>query len=165
MCLVLLALLLSFSGSVNAWGPLGHEIASGITQSRLSESSIEQIARIIPGETLRAAALWPDRMRSSREPFWQQQAGAYHYVTVPDGYDYGELPPPEHGDAVTALAGFSKVLLDPDAAMDDQRLALRFTIHIIQDLHQPLHVGNGKDRGGTRYWVELDAGEAGKANP
>ena len=56
-------------------------------------------------------------------------------------------------DAVTALARFAETLRDPTASAADKRLALRFTIHIIGDLHQPLHAGRPGDRGGNNVKV------------
>ncbi len=60
--------------------------------------------------------------------------------------------PPE-GDAMTALTKFTTTLRDPSASLDDKRLALRFIVHIIGDLHQPLHAGGGDDRGGNDFKV------------
>ena len=54
---------------------------------------------------------------------------------------------------MTALARFTETLRDPKASQDDKRLALRFIVHIIGDLHQPLHAGNGTDRGGNDFKV------------
>ena len=90
-------------------------------------------------------------MRSNPEHFWQEVAGPFHYVTIPEGKTYAEVGAPDEGDSVTALAQFRKVLLDPKASREQKQLALRFTVHIIGDLHQPLHAGNGTDRGGQRH--------------
>ncbi len=94
-------------------------------------------------------------MRASHDPFWREQAGAYHYVTVPDGKSYAQVGAPARGDAVTALRAFAETLRDPNASLVDRQLALRFAIHIIADLHQPLHVGNGRDRGGNDVKVRF----------
>lgn len=58
------------------------------------------------------------------------------------------MTPPE-GDAITALTKFTATLRDPKAPIEDGRVALRFIVHIIGDLHQPLHVGRGNDRSGN----------------
>ena len=88
-------------------------------------------------------------MRSSPSPFWQKKAGPWHYTTVPAGTSWSEVGPRPQGDAITALRSFREVLRSGDEPRVQQQLALRFSIHIIQDLHQPLHVGNGRDRGGN----------------
>ena len=94
-------------------------------------------------------------MRSHPSPYWQDRAGAYHYVTVPSGRVYADVGAPAWGDAMTALAGFRRTLADPDSTLAEKQLALRFSIHIVQDLHQPLHVGNGKDKGGNQFKVRF----------
>lgn len=90
---------------------------------------------------------------SSPEEFWQRNASSFHYVTVPEGQTYADVGPPEEGDAITALEQSSNTVNNGDASLEEKQLALRFIVHIIGDLHQPLHVGNGKDRGGNDFLV------------
>src|SRR5262249_31354892 len=106
------------------------------------------------GESLAEAANFPDFMRSSDDPFWKQ-AAPFHFVTVPKGKTYAEVGPPPQGDAVTALKRFTDTLKSPTASIDDRRVALRFTVNIIGDLHQPLHNGNGLDTGANDVKVKL----------
>lgn len=82
-------------------------------------------------------------------------AGPRHYVSVPEGKTYVEVGAPDEGDAVTALEQFTNTLKDPSATTDEKRLALQFIVHIIGDLHQPLHAGNGTDRGGNDVKVRF----------
>ena len=99
-----------------------------------------------PGESLDEAANWPDEMRSGPGVFWQKTATPWHYVTL-NGITYDHAPP--EGDALEALAHFRSVLKDPAASLEDRQLALRFIVHLVGDLHQPLHVGKCCDRGGN----------------
>ena len=151
----LAAFVLTVSSSVSAWGPTGHRAAGKIAESYLSTTARAQITAILDRESLAQASTWADEMRSSPDPYWQKTAPPLHYVTVPPGTSYRDVGAPAEGDAVTALAGFRRTLLDPDSSRQEKQLALRFTIHIIGDLHQPLHVGNGKDRGGIQVPLKL----------
>ena len=99
-----------------------------------------------PGESLDEAANWPDEMRSDPAVFWQKTSTPWHYVTL-NGITYDHAPP--EGDALEALDHFSKVLQDPNASLADKQTALRFVVHLVGDLHQPLHVGKCCDRGGN----------------
>jgi hypothetical protein len=112
------------------------------------------VAAILPNESLAEASTWADEMRSNPSEFWQKQAGPYHYVTVPKGNYHMGLAPPQ-GDAYLALVFFTEELKDPASSLAEKQLALRFIIHIIGDLHQPLHAGNGKDRGGNDVKVRF----------
>jgi hypothetical protein len=89
-------------------------------------------------------------MRSASSPFWQKTASPWHYVTL-NGILYDHAPP--EGDALEALNRFGATLQDPNASLADKQLALRFVVHIVADLHQPLHVGKCCDRGGNEVKV------------
>lgn len=129
-----------------AWGKTGHRATAALADRHLSGLARAHVRQILGVETLDEAATWPDEMRSNPDPFWQKTASPWHYVTV-QGFAYDRAPPV--GDAVTALQRFSAVLRDPDASLEDRQLALRFIVHIVGDLHQPLHVGRPGDRGGN----------------
>ncbi|MBT1451719.1 S1/P1 nuclease [Glaciecola sp. XM2] len=139
----------------HAWGQTGHRVTGQIAEQYLSDEARAAIAAILPNETLAEASTHADEMRSNPAPFWQDVAGPFHYVTVPAGKTYPEVGAPEQGDSVSALAGFTKTLKDPKATLEEKQLALRFAIHIIGDLHQPLHAGNGLDRGGNDVRVSF----------
>jgi hypothetical protein len=135
--------------SAFAWGQTGHRVTGAIAEPMLSRRAAREVRAILGNETLAEASTWADEMRSNPEPFWQTTANPWHYVTVPVGQSYADVGAPAEGDAVTALARFAETLRDPNATREEKRLALRFTLHIIGDLHQPLHAGNGDDRGGN----------------
>ena len=157
MRLVLLLALLGMSLPAEAWGPLGHRVSAEIAQHHLRPQTLHRVQEILGSEDLAQASTWPDEMRSSPEPFWQHEASAFHYVTVPLGQSYEQVGAPPQGDAVTALARFARTLRDPKASREEKALALRFAVHIIGDLHQPLHAGYGTDHGGNDvkvFWFE-----------
>ena len=135
------------------WGKTGHRVTGEIAEAYLDDHSKSRIQEILGVEDLAEASTWPDFMRSSPTDYWQRTANPWHYVTVPEGSTYPDVEVPEWGDAATALASFRETLMSETASIDEQALALRFTIHIIGDLHQPLHAGNGLDRGGNTYTV------------
>lgn len=147
---ILLAILLALTATqAHAWGQIGHRVTGAIAEPLLTRKAKAQIAAIIGNESLAEASTWADEMRSSPEPFWQTTANPWHYVTVQPGKTYAEIGAPPEGDAYSALKQFEATLKSPTATKTEKQLALRFSIHIIGDLHQPLHVGNGTDRGGN----------------
>jgi hypothetical protein len=130
-----------------AWGKTGHRVIAAIADTQLSGLARAHVEQILgPGESLDEAANWPDEMRSAPGEFWQKTATPWHYVTL-NGIIYDHAPP--EGDALEALARFSRTLRDPNASLTDRQLALRFIVHLIGDLHQPFHVGKCCDRGGN----------------
>ena len=130
-----------------AWGKTGHRVVAAIADAQLSGLARAHVEEILgPGESLDEAANWPDEMRSAPGDYWQKTAPPWHYVTL-NGIIYDHAP--LEGDALEALNHFSAVLKDPNASRDDKQTALRFVVHLVGDLHQPLHVGKCCDKGGN----------------
>ena len=153
MTRLLLPLLLILAGALpaHAWGKTGHRVTAAVAQTYLSQTADSAVKDILGPEGIAEASDWPDFMRSSPDDFWRSDANPYHYVTIPKDTTYSDGTPPQEGDAITALAKFRTIALDPDAVLEDRQLALRFIIHLVGDLHQPLHAGNGTDRGGNQF--------------
>jgi hypothetical protein len=138
-----------------AWGQTGHRITGAIAEQYLSAEAREAVEALLPNETLAEASTYADEMRSNPDDFWQKVAGPYHYVTVPKGKTYADVGAPPEGDAMFALTRFRATLLDPKTSRAEKQLALRFIVHLVGDLHQPLHNGNGTDRGGNEVKVRF----------
>lgn len=149
----LAAFALLFTSPVQAWGPTGHRVTSEIAEDNISGRTRAEIAAILGPESLSEGSTWPDEQRSNPAPFWQETAGPFHYVTLPQGRSVEQLEHPPEGDAITALEGFTATLRNDNASQEEKALALRFIVHIVSDLHMPLHVGNGTDRGGNDFVV------------
>ena len=142
---------LAFPAPAFAWGKTGHRTIGAIADTHLSGIARAQIQQLIGVETLDDASTWPDDMKSNPDPFWQKTASPWHYVTV-GGLTYDRAPP--EGDALEALKFFAKLIRDPRSSVDQRQLALRFIVHIVGDLHQPLHNGRPGDRGGNEVKVK-----------
>ncbi len=134
---------------VFAWGLTGHRITGAVADEYLSPKARAGVKEVLGSETLAQAANWPDFMKSSPDPYWQRQSTPWHYVTIPLGKAYKDVGAPPEGDAASALAGFSAVVRDPKATLAERQGALRFIVHIVGDLSQPLHAGKPGDRGGN----------------
>jgi hypothetical protein len=132
---------------VLAWGKTGHRVVAAIADTQLSGLARAHVKQILGGaESLDEAANWPDEMRAAPGDFWQKTSVPWHYVTL-NGITYDHAP--KEGDALEALNHFRAVLQDPKASLADKQLALRFIVHLVGDLHQPLHVGKCCDKGGN----------------
>ncbi|MFT4732766.1 MAG: putative cupredoxin-like copper-binding protein [Gammaproteobacteria bacterium] len=139
----------------HAWGQTGHRVTGAIAEQYLTAEAKAAIKQLLPNESLAEASTYADEMRSNPGEFWQKEARPYHYVTVPKGKHYHDVGAPEEGDAFTALQKFSKIVKDETAPLEERQRALRFIVHIIGDLHQPLHAGNGTDKGGNDVKLEF----------
>jgi hypothetical protein len=145
----------SYSQMVHAWGQTGHRVTGQIAELYLSPEASVAISLILENEGLAEISTYADENRSNPAHYWQKVAGPYHYVTVPKGKTYSEVGAPEKGDSYTAIQMYTKTLKDPVSSITDKQLALKMIVHIIGDLHQPLHAGDGTDRGGNDVKVEF----------
>ena len=132
-----------------SWGQVGHRVTGAIAEQYLTPEAQRAIDRLLINEDLAEASTYADEMKANPSEFWKKTANPWHYVNVFDGKTYSDVAPPPEGNAVTALEMFSKQLKSKQSSFAEKQLALRFIVHIIGDLHQPFHAGNGKDRGGN----------------
>jgi nuclease S1 len=140
-----------------AFGPIGHRLAGLLAESKLCAAGRSEIAALGGGESLAALGVWADTIRGY--PEWEQTA-PWHFLNVADarpGFEAARAAldayqsPPE-GDVLWAIDRFRAELADRQLPAAARRDALRFLVHFVVDLHQPLHVGRADDRGGN----ELD---------
>jgi len=132
-----------------SWGQIGHRVTGAIAEQYLTPETHRAISQLLINEDLAEASTYADEMRSDPSEFWKKTANPWHYVNVFDGKTYLDVVPPLEGNAATALDMFSKQLKSKQSSFAEKQLALRFIVHIIGDLHQPFHAGNGIDKGGN----------------
>ncbi len=148
---VILALALSLlPGAALAWGPTGHRVVARVAERHLSEAAAHGVAAILGSESLVQAATWPDEIRS--DPAWDR-AKPWHFVDLDDGESYETAPKDPGGDVVEAIGRFTKAIQDPQTPPAQKVEALRFLVHFVGDVHQPLHVGRRGDQGGNTVKV------------
>lgn len=149
------AFALVIPGTAQAWGPTGHRVAAELADRFVCGQTRMEIRDLLGTESLADAANWPDYMRLSPDPFWHDRTFPWHFATIPGEQGYAAAGAPPEGDAVTALAQARTTVLDRSALLEDRRAALRMIVHFVGDLNQPLHAGDGTDRGGNDEIVTM----------
>lgn len=135
-----------------AWGNLGHQIIGLIAEDHLSTNTKKRLQLMLSGESIEKASNWPDAIRNKEE--WKH-AKYYHYKSIPRDEDYfSDLKKISEsqrirGDILRALLRAEDILAKPGFSELDKKNAVRFFIHFLGDLHQPLHVGFPNDSGGN----------------
>ncbi|HEX6901890.1 MAG TPA: S1/P1 nuclease [Thermoanaerobaculia bacterium] len=147
---LLFALLLAAPAAANAWGPNGHRIVGRIAENHLTDEAARAVQCLLGPEGLAEAATWADEIRS--DPAWRK-ADPWHYISIDDNETLETTARNPDGDVLEAMQRFEAVLRDPQAAPQAKREALRFLVHFVGDVHQPLHVGRRDDRGGNSIEV------------
>lgn len=135
-----------FTTSSFAWGPTGHRVVGEVAQKYLSLNTYVKVKEILKGESLAKIANWPDEIRS--EPQTYSHTYVWHYTEWKDETD--DHPETEStGMLLTSIQQHIDVLKKVDSKPEDKLFSLKFIVHLVGDLHQPFHVGNGLDRGGN----------------
>lgn len=135
-----------------AFGPTGHLIAGRVAEAHLCPTAAGHLAPLLGGWSLATAGLWPDIIRA--DPAWEHSR-AWHYLNVDDGAPIARATASSGENVLAALARFEARLGNPALPLRQRQEALRFVVHFIADLHQPLHVGRADDRGGNLRPVRL----------
>jgi nuclease S1 len=135
-CLIQFALLTQ----THAWGPEGHSIVAEIAQRRLSPEAAAKVREIL-GEngSLASIASWADDYRALH-----LDSAGWHFVDIPlaaDDYVEGRdcAPSPEGDCVIHELARNLRDLGDPASSAAKRRDALKFVVHLVGDVNQPLH--------------------------
>ena len=151
--LALLALL-ALPGRGQAWGVTGHAIIADIAEHHLSPAVLDQVHALLGEEGfehLDQVASWPDTIRKERP-----EASPWHYVDIPlTESAYVAERDCKNGDcAIEAIKRFTAVLSDRSQPAAKREEALKFLVHFVGDLHQPLHgTENAGDHGGNKVRV------------
>lgn len=140
-----------FSMTTQAWGPIGHRVVGQIAFEHLNPKTKKEITKILENERLSMVSTWPDFIRSDRA--WDK-AVTWHYVTIPDGQTYAQIEKEKSGDIVEAIERFKDELKSKKVNLEQKKIALKFLVHLVGDIHQPLHVGKPGDKGGNDVKVK-----------
>ena len=141
-----------------AWGAQGHRVVALVAAERLTPTARANVRWLLGDESLADVAVWADDYRDANT-----QTAGWHFVNLPDGataYDRDRDCPRQPGvaagtrndrwrDCVVDRIAYNQArLADPALDRTDRALALKFLVHLIGDIHQPLHAV-GAARGGN----------------
>ncbi|MGH9715337.1 MAG: S1/P1 nuclease [Candidatus Acidiferrales bacterium] len=167
--LILISIDFACAPSARAWGCQGHQTIAYIAEAHLTprartmalkilaaspiDPSLSRWCRPRASDPFADASTWADDVRSQRP-----NTAQWHFIDIPRGAHRGNLAPycpPATGCVVSALESQIRVLKNPRASPKDRADALRFVIHFVGDMHQPLHDVTNNDLGGNCVPVEF----------
>ena len=155
---LLLTIGLFFATQAFCWGATGHRVIAEIAQNHLTKKAKKELKKLIGKETLAWWSNWPDFIKS--DTTWRF-ASKWHYVDLPGHLEkekfISELKKLPGENLYTQINAMAAQLKDKSLTDEKRRTALKFLIHLVGDLHQPLHVGRDEDQGGNKitvYWFD-----------
>jgi len=139
-----------------AWGPEGHAALAEVAEARLTPEA-SAVLRQLDALPLANVSSLPDGWRDDPRSSW---TGPLHYLNVDPSADGIDLSRdcPDHHCVPSALAHYAH-RLGPDVPASERREAVAWVVHLVGDVHQPLHVAYAHDKGGNRHPVRLDGRE------
>lgn len=145
-----LILNLSFSQGVFAWGQLGHYVVGYMAQKQLKKSTLKKVNKVLGQMSLGRSGTWMDEIKSDKA---FDYAYSWHYLTSEHG-EFNAAIQEKGGNAYEAIKQLKTELKAGNLTAEEESKKLKMLIHIVEDVHQPLHVGTGGDRGGNDVKVE-----------
>lgn len=138
-----------------AFGPDGHRVVGELAQRQLAPAALTEVRRLLGGEAdagLASVSNWADEIRD--QPAWRHTS-RWHYLNFPRGSCRYDAERDCRDDRCIVAAINAQAALLADRSLDDEQRAqaLRFLVHFVGDIHQPLHAGYGDDRGGNTFQI------------
>lgn len=135
-----------------AWGAKGHDIVAAIAEQHLTRKAKKNISKLLDGKSIVYYSSWMDNIQNS--PYWENgynQTKTWHYANVDKGMTYQTMPKNPSGDVLTGLEFLTRELTENyDNLTDSMRVDyLKMIVHMVGDLHCPMHAGRLSDRGGN----------------
>ncbi|HEX3754078.1 MAG TPA: S1/P1 nuclease [Rhizomicrobium sp.] len=153
-----------WASPVLAWGPEGHEVIAHIAARELTAHARAQVAALLGGGArpmMVADANWADEIRDSRP-----DTARWHFVNIPLGapHGYDRARDCASDDCVVdQIERDARIVADRKLPRARRAEALKFLIHFVGDVHQPLHTIDNHDNGGNGIAVRI-AGTSGRTN-
>jgi len=137
--------------TAGAWGVLGHRIVGEVAGYYLSAKARKAVQQILGTESLAMAANWADFIKSDTA---YNYLSSWHYVNLPESLSQSDVftfldkqPAPNVYNKTNEMIA---VLKNPKSTAEQKKLALRLVIHLIGDMHQPMHTARKDDLGGNK---------------
>jgi hypothetical protein len=151
-----LAIAVLMPATGHAWGSKGHKVVAALSLEYLSDPARAEIASLLGADDGKYinAAVWADQIRNDRP-----KTKPWHFVDIPNnaaGYDVAR-DCKNQNCAIAQIDLFAKQLADRKLAKAKRIEALKFVIHFVGDIHQPMHgAEDDDDQGGNLVFVTLD---------
>lgn len=156
---LLIAFLLFLAPLALGWSALGHRLVGELAQRHLNPAARTEVDKLLAGEpdpTLAGVADWADKLRDA-DPARFKRTQSWHYINTPPGIcEYQpERDCPDGNCVIGAIEKQRAILADRNQPLEARRDALKFIVHFVGDVHQPMHASNRTDKGGNGYQISL----------
>lgn len=142
---------LNTNASEDYWSATGHRVVGKIADSYLTGKTKRAINKLLKRQSLAFVSTFADEIKSDKR---YNEFYTWHYINMPLDSDYESSKKNPKGDLVTGINYCTKIIKDDNASDDDKAFYLKLLIHLIGDLHQPMHIGLEEDKGGNDFKLQ-----------
>ncbi len=135
-----------FVAQAMAWGQNGHRAVGLIAEQHLSKKAKKNIAKLLQDNSLAEVSVWMDDIKSDTA---YNHTHDWHWVTIPAGMKYEQTEKNPNGDIIMTIERLVEELKTNKLTPAQHTEYLKYLVHLVGDLHQPLHVGKEGDSGGN----------------
>ncbi|HMV09898.1 MAG TPA: S1/P1 nuclease [Cyclobacteriaceae bacterium] len=146
-----------FTFNAFGWGATGHRAVGYVADQHLSKKARLAIEKILKGQSLAMAGTWMDDIKSDS---LYDNTHDWHWVTIQNGETYDQSVKNPKGDLIVTLERLIAELKSKKLNTKQEAEHLKMIVHLIGDIHQPLHVGFGTDQGGNQVKVTWFGGNS-----
>ncbi len=161
--LVLAAVAIAIASPASAWGNSGHRAIADIAWTQLTPLAKRNVAQLLaaapdlmtpacPVGSFEDGATWADCVRAKYRDRYAGTA-TWHYVDISICEPFRLRDDPEARFVVARYRREAAILADRSQPRVSRLETLLWVVHLVGDLHQPLHVGDASDRGGNEVDV------------
>ena len=150
LLIITATILTSFSAF--GWGQKGHDVVAYIAECNLAPKTYQKVVKALGGHSLVYYANWLDNASYSDQ---YRYTKTWHYANVDEGYTYDTMPKNEKGDVVTAINLCISEIKSGKLSPEQESARLKMLIHLVGDIHCPMHAGRLSDRGGNNVIVKF----------
>lgn len=143
--------LLAVSVNGYSWGQKGHDVTCAIAQKHLTRKAEKKISAILDGKSIVYWANWMDNASHTPE---YQYTSTWHYKNIDADETFKTAQINKDGDVLIAVNEQIAALKSGKLNKEEQALALKFLVHLVGDMHCPMHMGHKSDKGGNRWQVQ-----------
>ena len=143
--------MLLFTVNGYSWGQKGHDVTCAIAEKHLTTKARKHISAILDGKSIIYWANWMDNASHTPE---YRYTSTWHYKNIDADETYQSASVNENGDVVRAIEEQIAALKSGNQSREEQATSLKFLVHLMGDLHCPMHMGHKSDLGGNRWQVQ-----------
>ena len=144
-------------GCLISWGVTGHRTVALIAANHLTPQAKAAVADLLDGESMASVSNWADEVKN--EPKFKHTAG-WHFIDLPDNLNIPNferlIKHSSQSNIYGAFISSLRTIERPNSSKEQKAQALKFIIHLVGDIHQPMHIGSDKNQAGTTKLIQIN---------